>query len=117
EIPFPNRPWTRYITYIVGPGLRAADPESCFTPEMCVPMFPATSHPNQRAPLHPKTPFPFRNCYHWAYTDLLLRVSTGGYPRRDDPRVTTLPGRERVRMDTLLTEDLDAAVLARRERD
>ncbi|TBU27864.1 hypothetical protein BD311DRAFT_664431, partial [Dichomitus squalens] len=117
EFPLPSRPWTRYITYIVGPGLRAVDQDNCFTPEMCVPIFPATKHPNQRAPLYPETPFPFTNCYHWAYTDLLLRVSTGEYPCEDDPRVTMLPAGEHLRLDALLTEDLEAAMIARRERD
>ncbi|KAM5537842.1 hypothetical protein V8D89_008484 [Ganoderma adspersum] len=117
EFPSPNRPWTRFAAYLVGPGLRAEDPENCFTADMCVPIFPNIAHPNGRAPVRTTPVFPFSNCSHWAYVDVLLRVANGVFPSSDDPDVVRLPGGQQAIMDTFLTGDLTAAVQAKRERN
>ena len=113
--PLPGIP-TTFETYIVGPSLRAEDPENGFTADMCVPIFPNTAHPNNRPAVLPRTRFPFSNCYHWAYFDVLLRVSSGEFPGSDDPRLVRLAAGEQARMDRLLTKDLTTAILAKRER-
>ena len=105
-----------FETYTVGPSLRAEDPENCLTANMCVPIPPNTMHPDNRPPVRTKTPFPFSNCYHWAYVDLLLRVSSGEFPGLDDPRLVRLAASQQGRLDRFLTEDLNAAVLAKRRR-
>ncbi|KAM5537936.1 hypothetical protein V8D89_008412 [Ganoderma adspersum] len=107
---------TTFETYIVCPSLRAEDPDNGFTADMCIPIFPNTAHPNNRPAVLPRTRFPFFNCCHWAYFDVLLRVSSGEFPGLDDPRLVRLAAGEQARMDRLLTKDLTTAILAKRER-
>ncbi len=115
RFPLPGIP-TTFETYIVGPSLRADDSENGFTADMCVPIFPNTTHPNNRPSVRTKTPFPFSNCYHWAYVDVMLRVPSGEFPGLDDPRLVRLAASEQGRLDRHLTKDLTAAVFAKRER-
>ncbi|PIL33694.1 hypothetical protein GSI_04319 [Ganoderma sinense ZZ0214-1] len=114
--PHPGTP-TTFEAYIVGLGLRAEDPENGFTADMCVPIFPTTAHPNNRPAVLPKTRFPFSNCYHWAYVDILLRVSSGEFPGLGgSSRLIRLAAGEQARMDRLLTKDLTTAILAKKAR-
>lgn len=83
---------------------------------MCVPIFPNTTHPLGRAPVHTTPAFPFSSCSHWAYVDVLLRVANGVFPSSDDPDVIRLPGGQQAIMDTFLTADLTAAVQAKRAK-
>ncbi|KAI0629531.1 hypothetical protein C8Q77DRAFT_1140756 [Trametes polyzona] len=73
-LPFPNKPWYRYTVSIIAPSLRDADQAKGYTPEMCVPIYPNTSHPTERTPVRPKEPFPFCNCYHWLDMSADVRV-------------------------------------------
>ncbi|KAF9817032.1 hypothetical protein IEO21_03706 [Rhodonia placenta] len=50
---------------------------------MCVPIFPNTSHPLSRAPLRPKSPFPFPGCYQYSFIDARVRVPTQSF----DPKL------------------------------
>ncbi|KAL7277677.1 hypothetical protein ACG7TL_008608 [Trametes sanguinea] len=66
-LPFPNRPWYRFDVHSIAPRLRDEEPQKGLTSDMCIPIFPNTSHPNGRAPVHPEPAglFPYSNCYHW----------------------------------------------------
>ncbi|KAM5537937.1 hypothetical protein V8D89_008413 [Ganoderma adspersum] len=117
EYPSTNKPWTRFGAWLVGPGPRAEDNHYCLTRNMCVPIHPTTAYQGGRQPVSTEPTFPFANCYHWAYTDVLLRVPSGDFPGRNDPKMVKMASGEMIRVDELMTEDLSAAVLAKRQRE
>ncbi|EIW54184.1 uncharacterized protein TRAVEDRAFT_77773, partial [Trametes versicolor FP-101664 SS1] len=84
ELPFPNRPWYRYTVCPIAPSLRAEDKAEGYTPDMCVPIFPNTSHPRGRTPLRTEPVFPYDNCYHWAQfrTDIRVRARAEKFNER-----------------------------------
>ncbi|KAI0800163.1 hypothetical protein C8Q74DRAFT_1192663 [Fomes fomentarius] len=73
-LPIPGRPWYIYSISLVGTSLRASDPVHGIDSSMCVPIYPNTSHPEEREPVYPEPFFPFDNCYHWHRTRLTVRV-------------------------------------------
>ena len=48
--------------------------------------------------------------------DVFLRVSSGEFPSLHDPRLVRLAGSQQARLDRFLTDDLNAAVLAKKRR-
>ncbi|KAI0629528.1 hypothetical protein C8Q77DRAFT_292120 [Trametes polyzona] len=73
-LPFPNKPWYRYTISVIAPCVRDPHEAKGYTPDMCVPIYPNTSHPTDRRPVRPEEPFPFHNCYHWLEMDMDVRV-------------------------------------------
>lgn len=73
SIPFPQDPW---FPFIVNPIAPFPPPmEGHVTSEMCIPIYPNTSHPSGRAAVHTEPPFPYDNCYHWSSArDVGVRV-------------------------------------------
>lgn len=41
---------------------------------MCISIYPNTNHPTGRAPIRPRRPFPYGNCYHWIDNTIHLRA-------------------------------------------
>ncbi|EIW54181.1 uncharacterized protein TRAVEDRAFT_76103, partial [Trametes versicolor FP-101664 SS1] len=74
ELPFPNKPWYRYDVSAIAPSLRAEDVDEGYAADMCVPIFPNTSHPLGRTPVRTEPVFPYSNCYHWAEFKMEIRV-------------------------------------------
>lgn len=60
--------------FLVGAGLRPEDPDNNVTPDMCVPIYPASQHPHGRAPVRTDPCFPFDNCYHWFGDDMAIQI-------------------------------------------
>ncbi|RPD57918.1 hypothetical protein L226DRAFT_492889 [Lentinus tigrinus ALCF2SS1-7] len=81
ELPMPGWPWFRYGLNPIATSLRLEDPQRFITSDMAVPIYPNTSHPTGRSPVHPATPFPFSNCYHWINYEIVVRVKAveGGW--------------------------------------
>ncbi|OSX63390.1 hypothetical protein POSPLADRAFT_1055452 [Postia placenta MAD-698-R-SB12] len=69
DFPISDRPWYRCLVRFVGLGMPQDQPDQFVTPDMCVPVFPATEHPAGRRSFQPSKPFPFSNCYlhTWVY--------------------------------------------------
>lgn len=105
ELPFPNRPWYRYTVLPVAPSLRPEDKAEGYTPDMCVPIFPNTSHPRERRSLRTEPVFPYNNCYHWAGLRTDIRVLA--QPEKFDERwAVHLSGDEYVMMGCHWGEDI-----------
>ena len=64
SIPFPQDPWFPFTVTPIAPFSPPA--EGHITPEICVPIYPNTSHPEGRAAVRTVPPFPYDNCYHWS---------------------------------------------------
>ncbi|OJT08394.1 hypothetical protein TRAPUB_733 [Trametes pubescens] len=105
EIPFPDKPWYRYRVSPIAPSLRAEDKDRGYAPDMCVPIFPNTSHPLGRTPVRTDPVFPYNNCYHWAEfkTDIRVRARPEKF---DERRGTLLPSTEYIKMDDYVGEDI-----------
>ncbi len=105
ELPFPDKPWYRYRVCPIAPSLRAEDKDEGYAPEMCMPIFPNTSHPLGRPSVRTVPVFPYDNCYHWAefHTDIRVRARPELF---DERRAILLPGAEKVDMNRHLGEDI-----------
>ena len=92
---------------MVGAGLRPANQALCITEDMCAPIFPNADHPTGRAPLVPKIPFPFPNCYHWfgEDTELEVRIKRGVYDQQDGEQHVALPGIQHAYMQDYYQDD------------
>ncbi|KAI0664049.1 hypothetical protein C8Q70DRAFT_1145708, partial [Cubamyces menziesii] len=66
-LPWPDQPWYRFEIEPIATTLRPEDEAQGITSDMCIPIFPNTSHPNGRESLQPSPEglFPYDNCYHW----------------------------------------------------
>lgn len=105
EIPFPNKPWYRYKICPIAPSLRAEDKDEGYAADMCIPIFPNTSHPRGRTPLRTEPVFPYSSCYHWAEFETNIRVRAR--PERfDERRAIMLKGPEKVKMNRYWGEDI-----------
>ncbi|KAI0365073.1 hypothetical protein BV20DRAFT_955066, partial [Pilatotrama ljubarskyi] len=69
-LPFPDMLWYRFTVNPIATTLRAENIKDAITPEMCIPIYPNTVHPEGRRPLHTTPEFPFSNCYHWFATSV-----------------------------------------------
>ena len=112
ELPMPKRFDFTYFVDILGPGLRPSRPEDCFTPEMCIPIFPNSNHPAGRPPIRTEPEFPFSNCYQWFCPDVQLTVriknEEGKYGLIDAmPKFFMLPADQYVDMMMLHQEDIN----------
>lgn len=117
ELPFPGKPWYRYRVCPIAPTLRAEDKEEGYAPDMCIPIFPNTSHPLGRPSVRTVPVFPYDNCYHWAEfrTDIRVRARPELF---DERRAILLPGAEKVDMNRHLGEDIPRMdELQRQHRD
>ncbi|KAL1937877.1 hypothetical protein VTO73DRAFT_12770 [Trametes versicolor] len=105
ELPFPNKPWYRYDVSAIAPSLRAEDADEGYAADMCVPIFPNTSHRLGRTPVRTEPVFPYSNCYHWAEFKMELRVRAR--PEQFDEReATLLPDAECEKLEGYLGEDI-----------
>ncbi|KAM5537897.1 hypothetical protein V8D89_008373 [Ganoderma adspersum] len=64
SIPFPQDPWFPFTVTPIAPF--PPPTEGHLTSEMCIPIYPNTSHPEGRAAVRTEPPFPYDNCYHWS---------------------------------------------------
>ena len=103
---------------MVGPGLRPANEALCITEDMCAPIFPNADHPTGRAPLVPKTPFPFSNCYHWfgEDTELEVRINSGTYEEQDGEQHAVLPGIQRAELEDYYQDDNNRVLAMRAQQ-
>lgn len=102
------------MVHLVGPGLRPEDPKYCFTPDMCIPIYPNTQHPSgTREPLRPTPSFPFGNCYHWIGPDVVmdLRIWSDGRRYTPEERVS-LPPLQHVDMEYIRAHDISKSARA-----
>ncbi|THH21351.1 hypothetical protein EW146_g197 [Bondarzewia mesenterica] len=67
DLPLPDRPYHRCEIRLLSQGLPESSDDHCIEPSMCVPVFPATDHPQSREPLHTTKPLPWSNLYHHSY--------------------------------------------------
>ncbi len=103
-IPWPDRPPYEYRISPIAPCLRKEDPEMCFTRDMAVPIYPNTSHPHQREPIHTDPQFPFSNCYHWL--DYHMRVHVRARAEMfDHSKAIMLPCTSYIALDRVFSED------------
>ncbi len=93
------KPWYSFDIYLVGLCLPSPNQEECVTPDMCVPIFPNTSHPEGRIPVRTEPPFPFDNCFIWSLPNLEIRVCprAEGFDWDETTRLPTGPVDERSR--------------------
>ncbi|KAI0664046.1 hypothetical protein C8Q70DRAFT_215546 [Cubamyces menziesii] len=104
-LPFPDQPWYRFEILPIAPCLRPSDDARGITPDMCVPIYPNTSHPSGRTPLHPEPEglFPYNNCYSWFETKATVRVRSR--PEEfDETHAVTLPPMGRVKLKQAFIE-------------
>ncbi|KAI0629498.1 hypothetical protein C8Q77DRAFT_1201737 [Trametes polyzona] len=73
-LPDPTEPWYEFSVDFIGTTLRAEDKERGLTADMVIPIYPNTSHPNNRPPVRSHPTFPFSNCYHWFDTERTVRI-------------------------------------------
>ncbi|KAI0740836.1 hypothetical protein C8Q76DRAFT_608694, partial [Earliella scabrosa] len=122
ELPMDKRFDFTYFVDILGPGLRPSRPEDCFTPEMCIPIFPNSNHPAGRPPIRTEPEFPFSNCYQWFCPDVQLTVriknEEGKYGLIDAmPKFFMLPADQYVDMMMLHQEDINQVLRNLKARD
>lgn len=104
DLPFPTSEWFRFRVSPIATALPPKDPKRGITPDMSIPIFPNENHPSGRAPIRTSAPFPFPNCYHWADSELTVRVRR--LPEKyDDRRAVKVSTMEHIRMTRLLGED------------
>ncbi|RPD57933.1 hypothetical protein L226DRAFT_616137 [Lentinus tigrinus ALCF2SS1-7] len=77
SLPWPGNSYFEYRVSPIAPRLRAEKPQSGITSDMAVPIYPSTSHPSGRPPVHTDPQFPFSNCYHWlkCFVDVHVRAN------------------------------------------
>ncbi|KAI0327916.1 hypothetical protein GY45DRAFT_1372780 [Cubamyces sp. BRFM 1775] len=75
-LPFPDQPWYKYEIEPIAPSSRSEDKARGISSDMCIPIFPNTSHPTGRKPIKPEPEglFPYDNCYHWFDAKASVRV-------------------------------------------
>ncbi|KAJ8489085.1 hypothetical protein ONZ51_g3165 [Trametes cubensis] len=83
-LPFPEQPWYRFEIEPIAASLRQEDKARGISVDMCIPIFPNTSHPNGREPVKPQPEglFPYDNCYHWfaaKTVDVRIRARPEGF--------------------------------------
>ncbi|KAH9889295.1 hypothetical protein C8Q73DRAFT_707024 [Cubamyces lactineus] len=106
-LPFPNQPWYRFEVEPIATSLRPEDTARGITPDMCIPIFPNTTHPNGREPLQPQPEglFPYNNCYHWfeaKAVNVRIRARSEEF---DETHAVKLNARSRIQMQRLWLED------------
>lgn len=94
-----------YVVTPIAPSLRAEDKDEGYAADMCVPIFPNTSHPLGRTPVRTETAFPYSNCYHWEMFQTNIRVRAR--PEKFDERqATMLPDAECEKLEEYLRQDI-----------
>ena len=122
ELPYGRKADFEYFIYFVGPGLRPDRPESCYFADMCMPIFPNTSHPSGRLPVRPVADFPYSNCYQWFCSDMQYNVriknEKGQFGMVEKvPDFIQLPVEDYVTMEMEHQLDVDRILLMRKEKE
>ncbi|RPD57865.1 hypothetical protein L226DRAFT_472523 [Lentinus tigrinus ALCF2SS1-7] len=78
ELPMPGMRWCRYIVSPIGTALRPPDETRGITSDMVVPIAPNEGYNPERHSIRPTPSFPFLNCYHWAFNNVVVRVRVYG---------------------------------------
>ncbi|RPD57880.1 hypothetical protein L227DRAFT_577573 [Lentinus tigrinus ALCF2SS1-6] len=102
--PQPDDPWFSFSAILVSPKIRRSDQAQHVTYDMCVPIFPNTTHPEGREPLNTEPKFPFTNCYHWPGLEMDIRLlrNPAGF---ETSNVVSLPFSERQKMRNYFYDD------------
>ncbi|KAI0669551.1 hypothetical protein C8Q78DRAFT_1040799 [Trametes maxima] len=106
DLPTPTNPWFRYEVCPIGTTLRPEDDEQGITSDMVIPIYPNTSHPRGRLPIHTETPFPFPNCYYWIKNRCNVRIRRKAV-RYDDTRAVILGIGEDMDLEGMFLEDYE----------
>ena len=61
---------------VIETTLRLENESKGITSDMCIPIYPNEVHPTGRSALRTEPVFPFSNCYHWAFSNIDVRVRT-----------------------------------------
>ncbi|KAJ3009103.1 hypothetical protein NUW54_g2908 [Trametes sanguinea] len=88
----------------VAPTPRREVPSHGITSDMSIPIYPNTSHPTGRAPLHTERPFPFANCYFWVNNMTYIRVRRVD-AKFDDDKAIEVSSWEHASMSVILCKD------------
>ncbi|OJT06559.1 hypothetical protein TRAPUB_2636 [Trametes pubescens] len=109
DLPFPDKPWYRFDVLPIGPHLPPANATKGLTSDMCIPIYPNSNHPTGRAPIHPETPFPYGNCYHWLNNNIhiLVRSRVDGF---DETNAVQISGKTEGFMGRTFSDDLLRAI-------
>lgn len=82
---------------------------------MCIPIYPNEAHPTGRQPIHPRKPFPYKNCYHWLRMEMDVRVLAR--PEHFDAnQAISLPSSDRIEMDLMWSDDVKRVVETKARR-
>ncbi|KAI0327932.1 hypothetical protein GY45DRAFT_1307798 [Cubamyces sp. BRFM 1775] len=106
-LPWPDQPWYRFQVEPIATTLRPEDEARCITSDMCIPIFPNTSHPTGRESLKPEPEglFPYDNCYHW-FKAKLVDVRIRARPEMfDETNAVAISVRTRIRTLMRLWEE------------
>ncbi|KAJ8463621.1 hypothetical protein ONZ51_g10142 [Trametes cubensis] len=107
------------LVFVVEPiatTLRPEDKAQDITSDLCIPIFPNTSHPTGREPVKPEPEglFPYDNCYHW-YDAEMVDVRVRARPEEfDETNAVTLSVDMRVDMETAWEKEFSRIVQIQR---
>ncbi|OJT11022.1 hypothetical protein TRAPUB_12476 [Trametes pubescens] len=116
DLPFPDKPWYRFRALPIGPHLPPPNEAKGYTSDMCIPIFPNSTHPTGRAPVPSERPFPYGNCYYWIDESVVIRVRARpeGF---DETNVMKISARNEVLMSLAWGEDYQRARAIRASRE
>ncbi|KAI0364944.1 hypothetical protein BV20DRAFT_1039134 [Pilatotrama ljubarskyi] len=104
DMPTPTNPWFRFEVCPIGTTLRPANEDEGITPDMAIPIYPNTSHPQCRPPIRTEDPFPFPNCYYWIRNYLTVRIRRKA-TRYDDAHAVAMGDMQDMRLESSFRED------------
>ncbi|RPD72671.1 hypothetical protein L226DRAFT_524449 [Lentinus tigrinus ALCF2SS1-7] len=115
SLPWPQSRYFEYLLRPIAPCLRAEDPRIGFTSDMVVPIYPNTSHPSGREPIHTDPEFPFSNCYHWIgyFTKVYVRTRPELF---DHSEAVVLPWSSLEALEAAFDQDRDRIASSRHGR-
>lgn len=76
EIPFPQKKYHQIRIRLLHHGLMTPIPKQNIEADMCVPVYPETSHPLSRPTFVTNKTLPWTGCYHSTCADVALRLPT-----------------------------------------
>ncbi|KAI0692637.1 hypothetical protein C8T65DRAFT_586463 [Cerioporus squamosus] len=108
-------PWHGFDIYPIATSLRPPNEDDYVTPEMCTPIFPNSTHPEDRTPLRTLPAFPFDNCYFWSGVKMKIRICPRpeGFKWDDAMRLPMGPGGDYLRWTNYEREDAGRQFRAR----
>ncbi|KAI0327912.1 hypothetical protein GY45DRAFT_1355416 [Cubamyces sp. BRFM 1775] len=107
-LPWPDQPWYRFEVEPIATSLRPEDKTRGITPDLCIPIYPNTSHPTGRIPVKPEPEglFPYDNCYHW-FDAKLVGVRIRARPEEfDETNAVALSVDSRMHIEQALEKEL-----------